>query len=152
MALNTAIVSSIPGRLRLRHPLLRRAQQSGDLAAKLRAIEGVLAVDLKPAAGSLLVHYDRTRCDCTWMETQVAAASQFGEDAEGASSQPARRFSRRSSDREWNRLAKLGMIASLPVSLALAAAGSKKLHAIAGGVFTLLLLVHLAVHRRHLVK
>ncbi len=51
-----------------------------------------------------------------------------------------------------NRWAKRGMLMSLGASLALAATGAKSGHAVLGGVFVLLLGVHLTVHRRHLLK
>ena len=51
-----------------------------------------------------------------------------------------------------NRWAKRGMLLTLGASLALAATGAKRGHAALGGVFVLLLGVHLAVHRRRLLK
>lgn len=162
MTLDTVIVSSIPGRLRLRHPLLRRAQQSNEVAARLRSIVGVLSVEANPATGSLLLHYDSARCDRSSMETQVAATARFDDAApfgmlppqsetrpQPQAPSPSRK---RGPGRELNRLAKVGMVVSFPVSLAFAAAGGKRLHALAGGVFTLLLLIHLAVHRHHLLR
>lgn len=61
-------------------------------------------------------------------------------------------FSRRALARRLNGYAKVGMVASLGASLALAAAGNKRLHIATGGVYLALLGIHMAVHRRHLLK
>lgn len=153
MDLSKAIVSSIPGRLRLRHPLLRHHEQSTDWSAKLSALEAVLSVEANTRTGSLLVHYDVSRCERAAMEAQITGLGEVSREEEPtATFDDSPSPSRRAAAREWNRLAKLGMMASFPVSLALAATGSKKLHAVTGGVFSVLLLAHLVVHRRHLLK
>lgn len=147
------IVSRLPGRIRLRDPLLRQAKPSARLAAALGALNGALTVDANPIAGSLLMYYDTTRCDRAQMEADVAALAAAELDAPA---QPAPRSttrpSRRNVARAANRAAKIGMLGVFPLTLALAASGNKALHATAGGVFTLLLLVHWTVHRRHLLK
>lgn len=119
--------------------------------ARLQAIDGMTSVEASAAAGSLLLRYDVDRCSRAAMEACAgdALAAALGREPGVPRATPP---TRKQAAREWNRVAKLGMLASLPVSLALAAAGSKRLHAVSGGVFTLLLLVHMAVHRRHLVK
>lgn len=151
--LSQAIVSSIPGRLRLRHPLLRHHDQSIDWSTKLGALDAVLSVDANPRTGSLLVHYDAARCGRAAMEAQITGLGEPSREEEPAGTiDDSPSPSRRAAAREWNRIAKLGMMASFPVSLALAATGSKKLHAVTGGVFSILLLAHLVVHRRHLLK
>ncbi len=61
-------------------------------------------------------------------------------------------FSRRAILRRLNGYAKFGMMASLGASLALAAAGNKRLHIATGGVYLALLGIHMAVHRRQLLK
>lgn len=152
------IVASIAGRLRLRNARLRHPRHSDEASATLRALAGVNCVTANPTVGSLLVHYDATHVRQPEMEARVLAALAALLPADVPVVQQAvadtapPRSNRRQAAREWNRAAKLGMLASLPVSLALAAGGAKKLHAVTGGVFTALLLVHLAVHRRHLVK
>lgn len=152
------LVASVPGRLRLREPRLRVPGCARAVAARLQGLPGVRAVDSNPAAASIRVCYAET--PQATMEAAVLQAvtpllpppaERPGKPSLGTP--PARPGSaRRQAAREWNRVAKLGMLASLPVSLALAAGGAKKLHALTGGVFTALLLVHLAVHRRHLIK
>ncbi len=61
-------------------------------------------------------------------------------------------FSTRAVLRRLNGYAKVGMMASLGASLALAAAGNKRLHIATGSVYLALLGIHMAVHRRQLLK
>lgn len=61
-------------------------------------------------------------------------------------------FSRRAILRRLNGYAKVGMMASLGASLALAAAGNKRLHIATGSVYLALLGIHMAAHRRQLLK
>lgn len=178
MAPPNALVSCLPGRIRLRHPALRQPAERTRLAATLAAIDGMLSVDANPAVGSLLLHYDPTRRARAAMEAQVAAQTAQALDAAAAPipEQPTAdtvpddalpcetvpdatadatadaRRRRRSTAKRLNRLAKLGMLASLPLSLAAVAFGGKRLHAVSGGAFTLLLLAHLVIHRRHLLQ
>lgn len=155
------IAASIPGRLRLRDARLGQAATGRALAETLRTLDGVFSVEARPDSCSLLLHYDSARCQRAAMEDAALAAVAlvFPEGTQVPDIRTVRRAtprpagnSRRQRSRDWNRVAKLGMLASLPVSLALAAAGAKKLHIVSGGAFTLLLLVHLIVHRRHLTQ
>lgn len=151
----SVIVASIPGRLRLRDGRLRDGPRCRALEGRLNAVAGVVTVGVSPATGSVLVHYDPAACP--WESFERLAVEAFEAVCPGGETMPAAtplrsgpyRWQR---ERRWNRAAKWGMLASFPVSLALAAAGSKKLHAASGGVFSALLLVHLYVHRRHLIK
>jgi hypothetical protein len=59
---------------------------------------------------------------------------------------------RRSIKRRVNRYAKAGMLGSLATSLALAAAGQKRWHAVSGGIFVACLGVHLSIYRRSLLR
>lgn len=150
------IVSSVPGRLRLRDPALRRPQPLQRLSAALEALAGVLFVDANARAGSVVVFYDEARVNRQEAEAAVEAlagaalgayppAGQAGQPRAGA--RPPRSASLRV---RINRQAKRGMLASLATSLLLA--GGKRWHAASGGVFLAFLAIHLAVHRRHLLR
>ena len=154
-ARGTLVASDLPGRMRLRDPGLRHASRCEALAVQLRVLPGVLSAETNAAAGSVLIRYDSTRGAAD--DIAAAASAWLGahqpRPQAPRKAQPASRTGATwKAAREWNRFAKLGMLASFPVSLALAAAGAKKLHAATGGVFSLLLLVHLYVHQRHLTK
>lgn len=169
------IIASIPGRLRLRAPGLRQRLRCDAAAERLRAIDGVVSVEPNPAAGSVLLRYDVSRQDIQAMEAAAAAvvaamlpedgpergaAERSGGGAAGAPGggprgKPGGEPNDGAADRaalRLNRYAKLAMLVSLPTSLALAAAGAKKLHIATGSVFTLMLLVHLTTHRRRLLQ
>lgn len=141
----TRIVSSIPGRIRLRDNALRQADRLERLSAALTAMEGVLSVDGNVKAGSLVLRYEARAGDVDTMEAAVEQAA----DAEFSRPRPGLKPSTRV---RLNRYAKRGMAVSLGASLVLAAAGYKRWHILTGGAFVACLAVHLAVHRRHLFR
>ena len=141
----TRIVSSLPGRIRLRDPALRQADRLDRLSAALANMEGVLAVEGNVRAGSVVLRFEAAAHDVEAMEAAVERVA----DAEFTKPRPVLRPSTRV---RVNRYAKRGMLASLATSLLLAAAGQKRWHIATGGVFVASLMVHLAVHRRHLVR
>lgn len=138
------IVSSLPGRIRLRHPALRESLRLERLRAELAALEGVSSVRANAAAGSLVVGY-AAEFDAGRMEAAVAAAAAA---TIGARHAPLRvRHARVRSNTIVNR----GMLGSLAASL-LALAVGKRWHAVSGGVFLAFLVLHLASHRRQLLR
>jgi hypothetical protein len=150
------IVSSISGRIRLRDPSLRESGRHEDMKRMLQTFDGMSSVEGNVRTGSFLLRYDPVRVGKAAMESRVLAAAAAvipGPNPPAGSgtvwSGPERR---RPLSRRLNTAAKVGMLGSLGTSLILAAAGKKHLHAAAGSVFTALLAIHLAVHRRHLLK
>lgn len=139
------IVSSISGRIRLRDAGLRDPLRLERLNRSVKSFKGVLTVEANRGAGSLVVHYDPAQIDHGQIEAQLEAMA----GAELARPVPERR---RITRVQVNRYAKRGMLASLAVSLLLAATGQKRWHALSGAMFVACLMVHLAIHRRHLVR
>lgn len=138
------IVSSLPGRIRLRDSSLRQPQRLARLRAELAVLEGVSSVRANAAAGSLVIVY-AAEFDAGRMEAAVAAAAAA---AIGARHAPIRvRHARVRSNTNVNR----GMLGSLAASL-LALAVGKRWHAVSGGVFLAFLALHLASHRRQLLR
>jgi hypothetical protein len=123
------IVSSTPGRVRVRHPALRSQSRADQARDALLAIAGVQSVAGDARVGSLLVSYDPAHTS----EATVVAALQLGE-------LPARV----AEPRAWPRIPSgtAGMAVSLSVSLGAAAAKLKWLHVAAGVVFVALVGVH----------
>lgn len=166
------IASSLPGRLRLRAPALRRQAAQQRLVAGLTGLPGALSVAGNAAAGSIALTYDAARVAREDMETAALGVAQAvlgagveGEEAEAQAAGKAvatapapavgsRRagFVAPSLRVRINRQAKRGMLASLAVSLALAAAGARRWHVVSGGAFLVFLALHLTVHRRHLLR
>lgn len=144
------IVSSLPGRLRLRGDALRDPAALRRLSDDVARWRHVAAVEANPRTGSLLVHYDAARLKPETFEARIAAA--FAAPA-SAAPHPARAAAHGGTPRvRANRYAKRAMLISLAVSLLLAGAGRKRWHALAGGLFVASLAVHLWVHRRHVFR
>lgn len=141
----TRIVSSLPGRIRLRDNALKHPARARRLADALGALPAVASAEANPATGSLLLRFDPAQCPVESLEARVEALL----EAELQSARPRLPPSTRV---RINRAAKYGMLASLGASLALAAAGNKRWHAATGLVFVACLGVHLGVHRRHLLR
>lgn len=151
----TCIASSTPGRLRLRHAALRNPERLDLLTRTIAGWSPVREVAANARTGSLLVNYETSameeadfarRCEAALLallpmkETAVAVAAPKRATRSGATRVRA------------NRLAKRGMLASLAVSMLLAAIGAKRWHIGTGAFFLHALGVHLWAHRRHLFR
>ena len=55
------VTSFSDGRVRIRHPALRREAVAATAREKLAAIDGVLSVDFNTVSGSVLILYDSAR-------------------------------------------------------------------------------------------
>lgn len=163
----TQIVAAIPGRLRIRDAALHQPARLQALQTRLLALPGVLSARGNAAAASLVLHYDAAQQPPHEMQTLVGRTADSllqPERAARAPSSTARptaapprvpaehRASPAGRRRALNRVAKISMLASLTTSLALAAAGNKRWHAATGAFFVAWLGVHLATHRRHLLR
>ncbi len=141
----TRIVSALRGRVRVRDPRLREPGRLERLHRRLATLDGVRAIECNANTGSLVLLYDAARVSPARLEAAVDAAT----DAELAAPHPARSGAPRV---RINRAAKRTMLASLAATLVLAAIGRKRWHALSGGLFVAALAVHLAVHRRHVLR
>ncbi|PPQ41448.1 hypothetical protein CKO39_21880 [Rhodopseudomonas palustris] len=155
---NAAFVSVLPGRIRLRHRMLRDRACLAALDARLRAL---VTVDGDPAVGSLLLQYDpadtemeaRIRAEvaavwATMAPVEPQDPSTAGAEAATAANDPIDRLRRRAQTRlAINRVAKVGALAGMAGTVA-ALGVSRKLHAQMGIVAIAATLTHLAVHWR----
>lgn len=143
-----AFASVLPGRIRLRHPLLRDTKRHAALTARLAPLA---AVEGDAAVGSLLLRFDPAQRD---MAARIRAelAAVWPKAAVPLVPAPHRHKPRKNKAKwEANRAAKIGAILSMAVSLA-ALGSSRKLHAQAGMVFLGMMLTHMAVHWRRTLK
>lgn len=140
------IVSSLPGRIRVRDKALRNQTRLDRLETELRRVDGVTSLQANAGAGSVVLCFDAARTDASALEKAVEAA------VDAALAVPLGQGGTSSLKRQANRYAKAGMLGSLATSLALAAAGKKRWHAVTGGVFVACLGVHLGVYRRSLLR
>ncbi len=153
----TPIVSALPGRIRLRHPLLRQPARNRDLADRLAALDGLRVADSSTTAGSLLILYDPARTARGTVEAQVAAAAADVLNIAPPPAAPsppsgnAKAAAGQTATRTLNRVAKIGMMGSMAATLAALGMG-KRLHAGAGAVFVALMLVHMTIQRKRLFQ
>ncbi len=149
------IVSSLPGRLRLRHAILRRPIVNARLTAEVDGWAGVVSATGSAAVGSLLVVYDLETFGQAEMEARAAAlvVSQVPETSAVApdDSEAEDAFGICETIGSLNRPAKIGMFATLGASMA-ALVVNRRLHAAFGGAYLGLLAIHLLKHRRKLVR
>lgn len=139
------LVSSLPGRIRVRDKALRHPDRLAHVHASLARMPGVSDVQSNAATGSVLLHFDGQRIDVDDLEAQVDSLID-------QAPVPPRAKSRRALRLRVNQIAKAGMLGSLASSLALAAAGQKKWHAATGCVFVACLGAYLTVHRKHVFR
>ncbi|ENO88630.1 HMA2 domain-containing protein [Thauera linaloolentis] len=140
------VVSSLPGRIRIRDKALRNRARLAEIESALRRLDGVVVVEPNVSAGSIVLHYAPDKTDPLRLENEVDTV------IDTALAAPQRPAGSRSLRMQVNRCAKIGMMGSLATSLALAATGNKRWHAISGGLFVACLGIHLGVHRRHLLR
>lgn len=149
------IVSSLPGRLRIRHCALQSLAVQARCSALFAALPEVITASGNPRAGSITVQYalDGRPAEVIAAEIGALAARELAgcAAAEQGTEQacPARSSA---GGLRLNRFAKRSMLASLSTSLLLAATGNKRWHAISGGLFVAGLAVHLYTHRRHILR
>lgn len=142
------IVSSSSGRIRVRHPSLRNPERLSRLEAKLARVEHVRSTEANPRLGCVLLHFDASQVEIAAIEAAIDAAT----DAELSAPPPQVVAKKRPMKMQINRYAKMGMLATLGTSLALAAAGNKRWHAAIGAGFVACLGVHLSTHYRHVFR
>jgi len=153
----TLFASVLPGRIRLRHPMLRNRKALAQFVERLGKFANV---DSNPAVGSLLLRFDpadaeakaRIRAEVAAIlgdldPTRPAEAPDPEEDPNEVPPPPGPARRRRAAKWELNRVAKIGSAAAMAVSLA-ALSSSRKLHAQAGALSVALMLAHIAVHWR----
>lgn len=153
------VASGLPGRLRLRHAVLRRPSVNAALVAEIGSWAGVTAVTGRAGTGGLLVVYNIDSVGQAEMETRATALvlshvpqAPAGEAPIGAPDEgEAGGFDVWQTVGALNRPAKIGMLTTLGASMA-ALAVSRRVHAAFGGAYLGLLAVHLLNHRRRLVR
>ncbi|MDR0701540.1 MAG: hypothetical protein LBF61_03870 [Azoarcus sp.] len=136
------IVSSIPGRIRIRHKALASARRSERLQAAFLALDGVVRVDANTAASSLIVHYDAAAIPAEAMESVI-------DDIVAAELKAL--HAGRNREATVNRYAKYGMLLSLAATFALAR-GGRRGHALSAGLFAACLGLHLYFHRGRILS
>ncbi|MDR1529551.1 MAG: hypothetical protein LBS40_04005 [Burkholderiales bacterium] len=142
------IVSSIPGRMRIRHSELKDARRFARIYEALSSLENIREIIGNRTSGSLLIFYDAKRTPQRKIEND---ANQILK-TELSETTVSRRKRYTSTTLKINRYAKYGMYGSLGLSLLMAAISNKRAHAVTGLIFTGCLATHLAIHRHRLLS
>ena len=140
------IVSSLPGRIRIRDKNLRDQAKLNELKNELLKIAAITQVQDNVRTGSVLVRFDRSAIEIATLEANIVSAV---DKVIGKPSKPPALLSRKNI----NRYNKLVMLASLGTSLTFAVASRRRwrrLHALTGYLFIANLGVHLFIYRKAL--
>ncbi len=146
-----AVASFIDGRVRLRHPALKQPELMGTARAFLESVEGVTAVQGNPTTGSLLIFYDAEQLDREKVLDLAAQGASFlaqSQCAEGNEKHPGASLVSVVFGRRAARMVDRVLFVSLLCTLGGAACGAGAVHKIAGMVFSLACLQHVAAHRK----
>ncbi|OYD81200.1 hypothetical protein [Azospirillum brasilense] len=152
------IASAVPGRIRVRHPSLRRTDRFQEALGRLEASDAVRVSESNPAVGSFLLTYDPAAVTPEDARSQVEAllsAALHPAEAPPPSDAPAPVAEGKPAAPElkWriNRAAKIGMMGSMAATLAALGVG-KRVHAGFGTLFVAFMLVHMTVQRKRLFQ
>lgn len=142
------IVSSLPGRIRVRAKSWRDQGKLNALKKELSKIPAVTALRDNVRTGSILLHFDSREGELSAMEANINAVV---DEIIGKPPTPQSILTKKN----LNRYNKLAMLASLGSSLAFTAAHRRRWrrwHALTGYVFAANLAVHLFIYRKSLYR
>lgn len=140
-----SIVSFVDGRVRLRHPALKKPDLADMAVSVVKSVEGVQQVSVNPVTGSMLLFYDTHLLSRdSLMELAGQCEAFFPEEN--------RTQTRRHllTGRRVNGIVNRTLALSLLCSLFSAAAGLETLHRTAGMICAAAALQHMAAHRKAL--
>lgn len=141
------IVSSIPGRIRVRDKCLCDPNKLNQLTNMLGKVTAITQLQENSQSGSIVIYFDAKLIDVVELERQVDVAV---DEINTVSFVETKEI--KSTKKQVNRYAKITMLGSLVSSLALATAGQKRWHALTGGLFVVGLGVHLTTYHKSLLR
>ncbi len=141
------IVSSLPGRIRVRDKRLRDQTRLNELKKTLLKIAAITELHGDARTGSIVVNFDPSAIEIAALETKIDSA------VDKVLAEPL--TPPLLTKKRVNRYNKIAMVGSLAASLALAAARRKRwrrLHALTGYLFVANLGIHLYLYRKSLFR
>ena len=141
------IVSSLPGRIRIRDKCLRDQSRLNALRKELLKITAITELQGNVRTGSVVVIFDPNTIEIAALETKMDMA--VDKVLAQALTPPLL------TKKRINRYSKIGMMGSLAASLAFAAARRKRWrhwHALTGYLFVANLAAHLIIYRKTLFR
>jgi hypothetical protein len=141
------IVSSLPGRIRIRDKRLRDQSRLNELKKELSKIAAITELQGNARTGSVVVNFDATVIEIAALESKI----EYAVDKVLAETLTAPLLTKK----QLNRYNKIAMVGTLTASLALGMARQKRLrrwHALTGYLFVANLGVHLYLYRKTLFR
>lgn len=141
------IISSLPGRIRVRDKRLRNQTRLNELKEELSKIAAITALKDDVRTGSLVVNFDPDAIAIAALETRLDSAVDKVL-VEPLTPPPI-------TKKQLNRYNKIAMMGSLAASLALTAARRKRWrrwHALTGYLFVASVAVHMIIYRKTLFR
>ena len=143
------IVSSIPGRIRLRDKKLRNQAMLDRLKAELLKIAAITALEGNSRTGSLIVRFDKNSVEMTCIKAQIESAV---DDVIGKPAAHQQLLSKKNLNR-YNKIAMLLLLGTSLSSLSLAGRKRRiRWHRLTGYLFIANLGVHLFTYRKSLFR
>ena len=143
------IVSSIPGRIRVRDKNLRHPDRLNQLKKELSNIPAITELQENVRSGSLLIHFDRNAIDLAEIESSIDAAT---DKVIGTLKKPHTPLSKKNLNR-YNKLIMLSSLGISIVALAFPHRGTRRFwHQSTGWIFLANLGVHLYIYRKSLKR
>jgi hypothetical protein len=139
------IVSSLPGRIRIRDKRLRDQARMNELKKELLKIAAVTELKGDIRTGSVVVSFDLSVIEIAALETKIEAT------VDKVLAEPPQLLTKK----QLNRYNKIAMVGSLAASLAFTASRQKRFrrwHALTGYLFVANLGVHLYLYRKTLFR
>ena len=141
------IVSSLPGRIRVRDKRLRDQERLTELKKELSKITAITALQDDVRTGSIVVNFDPSAIEIAVLETRLdSAVDQVL--VERLTLPPI-------TKKQLNRYNKIAMMGSLAASLALTTVRRKRWrrwHALTGYLFVASVAVHMIIYRKTLFR
>lgn len=141
------IVSSLPGRIRVRDKRLRNQARLAELRRQLVKITAITAVQADARTGSVVVNFDPAAIEIAELEARLDSAVDRVL-ADQLTPPPI-------TKKQLNRYNKIAMVGSLAASLALTAARRKRWrrwHALTGYLFVASVAVHMVIYSKTLFR
>ena len=146
------ILSTLPGRLRVSHPKLKRSRTMADITHCIEQLDGITKVEGQTITGSILIHYDNTVLQELDLMQEVFGDFRNSFKGSDASATKKKGFRLHKSNKLWRTSLHGGMVGSLAICTYTGFKGPKKLHVKAGLAFLAVTAEHMRINRRLLFR
>ena len=143
------IVSSVPGRIRVRDKALRDQTKLDQLKKELSKIDAITALQDNVRTGSVLLRFDRKAIELSVIEVNIDS---IVDKVIGKASKQQRMLSKKNINR-YNKIIMLGSLGASLIALRMARRKPRiRWHRLTGYIFVANLGVHLYIYRKSLLR